>query len=121
MRLHLTNLDKNRINSLAMELDSYGVLSFTRAQNYIKIFLLSNALLNNRRETSVYDLELYEMLHPYHQNSVGKLSKKDEILGLIKRFPSKTDEELIEISGVSRATFYRLKGDLRIKCEGKVS
>jgi len=114
VKLILNEESKKRINQLAMELDTYNLMSSNRAKNYITIFLLSNALLNNRKETNEYDLEMYEKLHKYHLNCIGNLSKKRQILALKQRFPDKNNEELITESGIPKSTFYRINKELQL-------
>ncbi len=107
IKLVLTEEQKNKVNKLAIQLESYRVMSSTRTQNFIKIFMLCNALLNNRKETCQYDLELYEVLHQFHLNSASQMSKKQQIIALKQQFPDKNNEELIDISGIPKTTFYR--------------
>jgi DNA-binding MarR family transcriptional regulator len=99
----------NRIVEYALELDSYHVQSFARAQDYIKVFMRCNALLNGRRNVTISDLYLYDLVHPLFLGSMGELGTENLVLSLFKRHPDLPDKELIEKSNLSRGTFYRYK------------
>ena len=106
--------DKNKLRQLAMELDLYNVLSYTRAYNYIRIFIMSNALLNNRTVADKYDLELYEVIHQYHLESSYEMTKKHRIIATIRSDTKLKPEEICELAGVSKATFYRIMKQIRV-------
>ena len=75
----------------------------------------SNALLNNRRRVTISDLYLYDLVHPLFLNSMGELGTENRVLSLIKKNPDKPDKEIIEISGLSKGTFYKYKKILQGK------
>ena len=100
---------EDRIVEYAMELDSYGVQSSARAQDYVKTFMRANALLNGRNKVTKSDLFLYDLIHPLFLNSTGEIGTENRVLTLIKNNPSAPDTELMEKSDLSRATFYKYK------------
>jgi hypothetical protein len=100
---------ENRIVEYALELDNYNVQSCARAQDYIKTFMRSNALLNGRRKVTMSDLYLYDLIHPLFLGSMGELGTENLVLSLFKKHPGVSDKELIERSNLSRGTFYRYK------------
>ena len=106
---------EDRIVDYAMELDSYGVQSSARAQDYVKTFMQANALLNSRNKVTKSDLLLYDLIHPMFLNSTGEIGTENRILTLIKNNPGASDIELLEKSGLSRATFYKYKRILQRK------
>lgn len=93
----------------ALELGNYQVQSCARAQDYIRIFMRSNALLNSRSRVTVSDMYLYGLVHPLFLNSMGELRTENRILSLFKKCPDEPDKQLIKKSGLSRGTFYRYK------------
>jgi hypothetical protein len=99
----------------AMELDSYGVQSYARAQDYMKNFTRANALLNGRRQVTNSDLYLYDLVHPLFLNSMGELGTENRVLSAIKNHPESSDKQLMKISGLSRGTFYKYKKILHAK------
>ena len=111
---HNEEIEK-RIIDLALELDWYGVQSSVRSQNYIKIFMMCNALLNGRKEVTVSDLELYELVHPLFISSMPDLDIEKRICWLLKKYPNLSDKELIRKSGASKPTFYKYKDILSRK------
>ena len=106
---------EDRIVEYAMELDNYGVQSSVRAQDYVKTFMRANALLNGRSKVTKSDLFLYDLIHPLFLNSMGEIGMEDRVLALIRNNPGASDMELMEKSGLSRATFYKYKGILQRK------
>ena len=116
--LDLDKETKNEINKLAMQLDRYNIMTYARAQNYIHIFLMSNALLNGRKETNRYDLEMYKRLHPYHIASCGFLKDIDKVKAFIMENPKGFKEPWKKL-GISRSSFYRISKILRIRGEIK--
>ncbi len=105
----------NEINRLALELDMYNVISSTRAQSYIRIFMLSNALLNGRATATKYDLELYQLLHPYHLESSYDMSKKHKIIATLRANPGITVSKIQKLTGIPESTLYRLLKNLRVE------
>jgi len=103
------------IINFAMELDMYGVQSYARAQDYIKVFMMSNALLNGRRKVTASDLYLYGLVHPLFIKSMHELGTEKLILSLFKQHPDLPDKELIKKSEVSKPTFYKYKKILKRK------
>jgi hypothetical protein len=99
----------------ALELDSYGVQSYARAQDYIKIFMRSDTLLNGRSKVTKSDLYLYDLVHPLFLNSMGELGTENFVLVLIKNHPQTPDKELIDLSGISKGAFYKYKKILHSK------
>jgi len=104
-----------KIRAYALELDMYEVQSASRAQDYIKVFVMCNALLNGRRTVSKSDLTLYALVHPLFISSGRNLSVERLVLSTIKANPDLSDMELIEKSGIAKRTFYRYKKILRMK------
>jgi len=104
-----------RIVDYAMELDNYNVQSSVRAQDYIKVFMKANALLNSRTLVTKSDLFLYDLVHPLFLNSMGELGTENLVLSVLKQNPDIADKELIMKCGVSRGTFYRYKKILHDK------
>ena len=98
-----------KIAEHALELDDYQVQSCARAQDYIKTFMGANALLNGRRNVTMSDLLLYDLVHPLFLNSMGELGTENRVLSLIKKNPGKSDKEIIKMSGLSKGTFYKHK------------
>jgi hypothetical protein len=99
----------------AMELDSYGVQSYARAQDYVKTFMRANALLNGRSKVTNSDVYLYDLVHPLFLNSMGELGTENRVLSAIRNHPESSDKELMKFSGLSRGTFYKYKKILRGK------
>ena len=99
----------------AMELDSYGVQSAVRGQDYIRTFMRANALLNNRTKVTKSDLYLYDLIHPLFLNSMGDIGIENRVQALMKDNPNASDKELIKMGGVSRGTFYKYKKILHSK------
>jgi hypothetical protein len=93
----------------ALELDDYQVQSCARAQDYIKTFMRANALLNGRRNVTMSDLLLYDLVHPLFLNSMGELGTENRVLALVRKSSDKPDKEVIKMSGLSRGTFYKYK------------
>jgi hypothetical protein len=106
---------EDRIVEYALELDNYGVQSCVRAQDYIKTFMRSNALLNGRTKTTKSDLYLYDLIHPLFLNSMSELGTENLVLSLLRHNADLTDNELIKKSGLSRGTFYKYKKILQGK------
>jgi len=106
---------EDRIVEYAMELDSYGVQSSARAQDYVKTFMRANALLNGRIKVTKSDLYLYDLIHPMFLNSMGEMGMENRILNLLKTNPNASGSEVIRKSGVVRGTFYKYKRILRAK------
>jgi hypothetical protein len=106
---------ENKIVEYALELDSYGVQSYARAQDYIKTFMRSNALLNGRSKVTKSDLYLYDLVHPLFLNSMDELGTENRVSTLLRQNVGLTDNELIKKSGVSRGTFYKYKKILHSK------
>ena len=67
--------------------------SCARAQDYIKIFMRSNALLNGRPRVTMSDLYLYDLVHPLFLNSIGELGTENLVLSLFRKHPDLTDKE----------------------------
>jgi len=103
------------IAKYALELDDYQVQSYARAQDYIKTFMRSNALLNGRRKVTMSDLYLYDLVHPLFLNSMGELGTENLVLSLFRKHPDLPDKERIEKGGVSKGTFYKYKKILQGK------
>jgi hypothetical protein len=106
---------EDSIAKYALELDDYQVQSCARAQDYIKTFMRSNALLNGRPKVTMSDLYLYDLVHPLFLNSMGELGTENLVLSLFRQYPDLTDKELIKMSGLSRGTFYKYKKILQAK------
>jgi hypothetical protein len=106
---------EERIAEYALELDDYQVQSYARAQDYIKNFMRSNALLNVRTKVTISDLYLYDLVHPLFIGSMGELGTENRVLSLIKKHPDKSDREIIKISGLSKGTFYKYKKILQAR------
>jgi len=104
-----------KIRAYALELDMYEVQSASRAQDYIKVFMMCNALLNGQRAVSKSDLALYALVHPLFISSGRNLSVERLVLSTIKANPDLSDRELIEKSSLTRPTFYRYKRILKAK------
>jgi hypothetical protein len=100
---------EDRIAEHALELDDYQVQSCARAQDYIKTFMRANAFLNGRSKVTMSDLYLYNLVHPLFLNSMGELGTENLVLSLFKSHPELTDKQRIEMSGLSKATFYKYK------------
>jgi len=64
---------EDKITEYALELDDYQVQSCARAQDYIKIFMRANALLNGRKKVTMSDLLLYDLVHALFLNSMREL------------------------------------------------
>ena len=111
---HSKEIDE-RIVEYALELDNYQVQSCARAQDYIKTFMRSNALLNGRTKVTMPDLCLYDLVHPLFLNSMGELGTEDLVLSLFRKHHGLTDKELIKMSGLLRGTFYKYKKILQGK------
>jgi len=105
----------DKIEERALELDDYQIQSCARAQDYIRIFMQSNALLNDRPKVTMSDLYLYDLLHPLFLNSMGELGIENLVLSLFRKNPGLTDKELIKKSNVSKGTFYKYKKILQGK------
>jgi hypothetical protein len=108
---------EDKITEYALELDDYQVQSCARAQDYIKIFMRANALLNGRSKVTMSDLYLYDLVHPLFLNSMGELGTENRVLSLIKKNLDKPDKDIIKISGLSKGTFYKYKKILQRKNE----
>jgi len=106
---------ENKIIQFAMEQDLYQVQSFARAQDYIKIFMMSNALLNGRKKVTISDLLLYALIHPLFIESGKELGKEEYLLHLLKKYPGLSDKELLKKCNFSKPTFYKYKEILKRK------
>jgi len=104
-------------NKLAMELDDYNILSFARAQNFIDVFLMANALLNGRKEVKNNDLELYKLLHKYHIKASGELAKEEKVI-VMKR-QGRSNSDVMNELGIPRSTFYDIIK--RLKERGEIT
>jgi hypothetical protein len=104
VQLNFSNEMKSKRNSLAMELDDYNILSFARAQNFIDVFLMSNALLNGRKVVKKTDLEIYFLLHKYHILASGELDKKEKVLVMKKKGVSNKD--IMKKLNIPTSTYY---------------
>ncbi len=95
-----------QIIKLAMELDFYDVMSYTRSQDYIINFLKANAYYNDRIIVNENDLLLYQKLHLIHidNKDISKLHKLQHIL---KDNPKLTYEGIIKSTGWSRPTVWK--------------
>lgn len=113
IKLHFDEEIRQKRNKLALELDDYGVISFARAQNFIDIFLMSNALLNNRKVVNAHDLALYEELHSYHLESSGELSMQAFVKALILDYGETIDGNILKEHNLSKSSFYRHRRRLR--------
>jgi len=108
VKLNLTDEIKKERNRLAIELDDYNVMSFARAQNYIDLFMMSNSLFNNRKETNEQDLEIYKKVHPYHLNSCGELKQEDLVKKYITNNPDIGFKEISKRLSIAKTTFYNI-------------
>jgi hypothetical protein len=108
---------EDMIVEYAMELDNYGVQSYVRAQEYIKVFMRANALLNGRARVTKSDLYLYDLVHPLFLNSMGELGPENRVLTAIKANSGVSDKEIIESNqvNVSKGTYYKYKSILQRK------
>ena len=111
---HNEQIEQAIIN-FAMELDRYSVQSFARAQDYIKVFMMSNALLNRRKKATISDLYLYALVHTLFLNSMRELAVEERILWLIRKHPELPDKDLIKKANVTKPTFYKYKKILKGK------
>jgi hypothetical protein len=102
-------------NKLAMQLDSYNIMSAFRAQNYIDLFMMSNAYLNDRNKVTLSDLQMYKQLHPFHLNSSIERSKKQRIRSLIIQNKGITVKEIVQKTGYPRSTVYRIVEEVKNK------
>ena len=93
----------------------YEVLSSARAQDFIKIFMMGNALLNHRRKTTINDLKMYELVHPLFLKSSANIGMEKKILTIINANPDKKDKAIIRMLGTSKPTFYKYKKILKLK------
>jgi hypothetical protein len=100
------------IIDFAMELDKYAIQSFVRSQDYIKVFMMCNAMLNERPKVTLSDLELYAIIHPYFLQSGKAMSIDLAILNVMKENPGMEDILLIKKLGISKGTFYKYKKKL---------
>jgi hypothetical protein len=105
----------NKIVEYALELDTYQVQSCARAQDYIRTFMRSNALLNDRKRVTMSDLYLYDLVHPLFLNSMGELGTENLVLSLFRKHPDLTDKERMKKGGVSKGSFYKYKKILQGK------
>ena len=82
IELNLTPEMQFEIENLVMQLDAFGIMSWKRAQEHIHNFLMANALLNNRKATNKYDLELFKYIFPYYLNSaeISDVSQLNKII-----------------------------------------
>ncbi|MFA4886744.1 MAG: hypothetical protein WC595_00885 [Candidatus Nanoarchaeia archaeon] len=117
IKLNLSEEDKEEIRRLAIDLDDYGIMSFARAQDFIKVFLMSNALLNKREETNCFDLEFYKMLHPFHLEACGELKNWDIIRKFRVQNPSIPVKEIIQKTGINEKSVYRILKRLKERGE----
>jgi hypothetical protein len=104
-----------KIRAYACELDIYGIQSSSRAQDYIKVIMMCNALLNERRTVSKSDLALYGLVHPLFIDSGRNINLEHLILSTIKTNSNLSDKKLCKETDVSKATFYRYKKILKTK------
>jgi len=100
------------IEDICMQLDSFGIMSWKRAQSHIHNFLMANALLNKRKETNIHDLTLFKKVLPFYLDSIG-MSHVMLLNKAIAENPEKKDTELMKILGWTKATFYRTKSKLK--------
>jgi hypothetical protein len=103
------------IQQRAMELDLYGIQSSNRSQDFIRVFMMSNALLNGRKLVTVGDFLVYEFVHELFINAGRNLNQEFFIQSLFRSNPGKTDQELIDLGQVKKTTFYKYKRILKRK------
>jgi len=104
-----------KVNNYAMNLDIHEIQSFARAQQYIQLFMQANAALNNRKEITQSDLDIYSIVHPLFIESSWNLSMETKVREVIISNPSMEDKERIKLAGMSKQTFYKYKKILRRK------
>jgi len=97
------------IIDLAMELDEFAIQSFARSQDYIRVFMMCNALLNGRTKVTWSDLKLYMICHQFFVKSGQALSIDLAILKEINEHPDLDDKIIMEKLGISRGTYYKYK------------
>lgn len=100
---------ENNIIEFAMQLDTHQIQSCARAQDYIKIFMMCNALLNKRKTITENDLKLYSLVHPYFINATEGLTFKDVILNSFIKNPLIQDKDRIAELNLNKKTFYKYK------------
>ncbi len=101
------SLRKER-NILCMELDQRNIMTACRAQNYIDIFMMSNALLNERNKTVPEDLEIYKYIHEFHKNSSLDSQRIQKIRDLKNKNPNIEAKDIVKITKIPLSTVYRL-------------
>ena len=75
----------------------------------------ADALLNGRKKVTMSDLLLYDLAHPLFLNSMGELGTENRVLSLIMKHPNRSGKEIINMSGLSKGTFYKYKKILQGK------
>ena len=105
--LNITDDLKIERNKLAMVMEARNIMSATRAQNYIDIFLMSNALSNERSETCKEDLQLYKLVHEYHLNASLDKANEQNIREYLLKNPSAKASEIVASLRIPQATVYR--------------
>ncbi len=114
VKLNFDKAIRKEIDKLAMELDDYGIMSSVRAQNYIDVFCMSNALLNDRKQVLACDLELYKMIHKFNLASdLRAISIKKKIKQSFAKKPRLSDVDRLEKLNIPKTTYYRLKKKLK--------
>ena len=108
----LTDAMKKERNILAMQMEENNIMSAPRAHNYIDLFMMSNALFNERSETVQEDLELYKMIHRYHLESSFDKDNERKIRVYLVTKPQATVKEIVKDLGIPQATVYRIMKQL---------
>ena len=109
------------INELALELDEKNVMSFARAQTFIKNFVKSSADINGRLEVCEDDLRLFKLVLPLHfGTSTGNVDTRVRMLILEKSMNGEKvsgrniKDELVEKLGCSESSIQKSLSLLRL-------
>jgi len=95
-----------------MDFDTQGLVSATRAKQYIRQFLLANCAVNGRKKVGINDLHLYSKLHKYHLKPL-KSGLKGAIIDALNSGEQPTVDELSRRFGKDRSTIYKQISDLK--------
>ncbi len=98
----------DKIEELALELDDYDVLTFTRGQDYIAKFLKCNAYINDREEVNENDLLMYERIHKHHLDR-SDIDKLAIMLDNLRKNPKLSINNLIQITNWSKPTVIKYR------------
>ena len=97
---------EQKIVDFSIDFDILGVMSFTRAKNYIVNFLMANAYFNDRLEVTENDMKMFEKLYSFHVDKKN-FSMYNKLALAKKENPNLNNEELRKKLDWNKGTYYK--------------